>query len=243
MDASWRIAILRLPCDVLAVHPPACYNIFMSIASHSNDPFDVIDGKTMPSGPMTEDEFVAWCDEDIKAEWVDGRVIVMAAASLVHVRLTDFLSRLMGAFAEARGLGQVLSSEFQVRLPPDSRRRVPDVLFVAKDRMWNLQVFHLEGAPDLAVEVVSADSIERDWQEKYHEYQVAGVREYWIVDPLQRQVAAFALAGPRGYQPLREIRGKIVSGVLRGFYLKPQWLWRDELPRIEPVHREILRGR
>ncbi len=215
----------------------------MSIASHSNDPFDVIDGKTMPSLPMTEDEFVAWCDEDIKAEWVDGRVIVMAAASLVHVKLTDFLSRLMGGYVETRGLGQFLSSEFQVRLPPDGRRRIPDLLFVAKDHMEKLQALHLEGAPDLAVEIVSPDSVERDWQEKYHEYQTAGVREYWIVDPLQRQVAAFALAGPRGFQPIQEVRGKIASCVLRGFYLKPQWLWCNELPKIQVVLREILRGR
>ncbi|HVC98164.1 MAG TPA: hypothetical protein VND64_31120 [Pirellulales bacterium] len=49
--------------------------------------------------------------------------------------------------------------------------------------------------------------------------------------------------GPRGFQPIQELRGKITSGVLRGFYLKPQWLWRDELPKIQVVLREILRGR
>ena len=215
----------------------------MSIASHFNDPLDVIAGKPPPAAVMTEAEFVAWCDEDIKAEWVDGRVILMPAASLVHVELTNFLNRLLGAFVEARGLGKVLGPEFQVRLMPHGRRRVPDVLFVARHRLGDLQALHLEGPPDLIIEVVSPDSIERDWREKYDEYQAAGVREYWIVDPLEQRVAAYALAGPRGYLPIAEVKGRIASGVLSGLPLKPQWLWRDVLPKIQVVLREILRGR
>ncbi len=32
---------------------------------------------------MTEDEFVEWCDEDIRAEYVDGKVIIMTPESAV----------------------------------------------------------------------------------------------------------------------------------------------------------------
>jgi len=42
--------------------------------------------------------------------------------------------------------------------------------------------------PDLVVEVVSADSIQRDYEEKPEEYLAFGVREYWIADPLKMKV-------------------------------------------------------
>ena len=38
---------------------------------------------------MTEEEFVAWCDEDVQAEWVDGEVIIMSPSSYRHVRIVE----------------------------------------------------------------------------------------------------------------------------------------------------------
>jgi Uma2 family endonuclease len=46
---------------------------------------------THPGRRMTEEEFVTWCGADVKAEWVDGEVVVMSPASLPHVRLTRLL--------------------------------------------------------------------------------------------------------------------------------------------------------
>ena len=48
---------------------------------------------------MTEEEFVAWCDEDTKAEWVDGEVIVHSPANLQHVDLAGFFLILVRLFA------------------------------------------------------------------------------------------------------------------------------------------------
>ena len=43
--------------------------------------------KLPPSGPVTFEEFLAWCDEDTHAEWVDGEVIMMSPATDQHLRL------------------------------------------------------------------------------------------------------------------------------------------------------------
>jgi hypothetical protein len=40
---------------------------------------------------MTEEEFVEWCDEDVRAEFVDGTVVVHLPVSLVHAELFGFL--------------------------------------------------------------------------------------------------------------------------------------------------------
>ncbi|HEX2173444.1 MAG TPA: hypothetical protein VHL09_13490, partial [Dehalococcoidia bacterium] len=47
-------------------------------------------GKTLPPGPITFEKFLAWCDEDIRAEWVDGEIIVMTSpASDRHQDIAD----------------------------------------------------------------------------------------------------------------------------------------------------------
>lgn len=176
--------------------------------------------KAPPEGKISEEEFLAWCDEDVKAEWVDGQVIVMSPANVQHVNLTSFLISLMRIWVEDRDLGAVFGLELITRLSPRSRR-VPDLVFVAKDRLQNLRRNHLEGPPDLAIEVVSPDSLVRDWREKYLDYQSAGVREYWVIDPANQRVEAYRLVDG-AYQEIVPDHGRLDSSVLAGFYLRDE---------------------
>lgn len=193
--------------------------------------------KPPPEGKISEEEFLAWCDEDVKAEWVDGQVIMMSPANVQHVNLTSFLISLMRIWVEDRDLGAVFGLELMTRLSPRSRR-VPDLVFVAKDRLQNLRRNHLEGPPDLAIEVVSPDSLVRDWREKYLDYQSAGLREYWVIDPANQRVEAYRLVGG-AYQEIVPDPGRVDSSVLAGFYLRDEWLWRAELPKVRDALKEI----
>ncbi|MDE3091156.1 MAG: Uma2 family endonuclease [Chloroflexota bacterium] len=204
--------------------------------------------KPLPRRRMTEDEFVAWCDEDVKAEWVDGEVIVHSPANIKHVRLDKFLLQVLDGFVTPHDLGEVIGPEFQIRLGALRRRRVPDILFVAKERLDILKPNHVEGAPDLVMEIVSPDSLARDWRDKYLEYEAAGVREYWIIEPMAERVEAYTLgfvvsAQPNGedkhYARIDEEDDAIHSTALPGFYLKPAWLWQDPLPKVVEVLREL----
>ena len=193
--------------------------------------------KPPPEGKLTEEEFLAWCDEDVKAEWVDGQVIMMSPANLRHVELTVFLTALLKTWVDDRDLGKMLGPEFTMRLSPRSRR-VPDLMFVAKDRLHNLRHAHLEGPPDLVIEIVSPDSVVRDWREKYLDYQSAGLREYWVIDPANQRVETYRLVDG-AYQKIVPEHGRVDSSVLVGFYLRDEWLWRAELPKVRDALNEI----
>ena len=123
-----------------------------------------------PGGFMAEEECLASCDEDTRAEWVDGRVIVTSPVGTLHGRITRFLISLLNDYAQERELGEALGPEIAVRIN-SKRRRLPDVLFVAKERADRLYEKHFEGAPNLIIEVVSEDSVDRDWGVKYLEYE------------------------------------------------------------------------
>lgn len=186
---------------------------------------------------MSEEEFEAWCDEDVKAEWIDGEVIVHSPAQARHVLIAGFLLNTMGLFVRHTDLGVVMGPEFQIRLP--RRRRVPDVIFIRKDRLQLIQRTHLDGPPDLAVEIVSPDSVERDWREKYLEYEANGVGEYWVIDPSNEQVRVYVLNDQRQYAAVPEENGVLKSAALPGFWVRSEWLWQEPLPNPLDVLRQL----
>ena len=186
---------------------------------------------------MTEEEFVAWCDEDTRAEFVDGEVIVFSPSSTRHVLLCNFLSTLLRVYVDAHQLGVVGGPEWQVRLRP-GLRRVPDVLFVSRERMSIICETHIEGPPDLVMEVVSPDSEERDWRDKYWDYEQAGVREYWVIEPYTKVLVLYRLDEEGKYRRVEPEGGFLASGVVPGFKIRPEWLWQEPLPSVVEALRE-----
>lgn len=184
---------------------------------------------TSPPRFASEEEFEAWCDEDIKAEYVDGEVVVMPPASIEHDSGETTLGGLIDLFVKKNKLGWVSSTgNFQVRLR-SGLRRCPDLIFVEKSRIDIIQKTYIDGAPDLLVEFVSPESSIRDWHEKFIEYEAAGVREYWIIDRENQRFAVYYLDQARRYQPVAPRDGKLHSHVLPGFWVKIDWFWQGPL--------------
>lgn len=175
---------------------------------------------------MGYEEFMAWVDEDVHAEWEDGEVIVFMSTTNIHQLTLDFLYRLLGLFVDLFHLGQLRTAPFQMRLALTGRE--PDILFVANENSHRLAEDRLNGPADLVVEIISKESIHRDRQTKFREYAEAGVKEYWLIDPRQgRQVADFfRLNNDHEYELFAtEDDERVESQVLPGFWLRPTWLW------------------
>src|SRR5437660_7260810 len=85
-----------------------------------------------PPTRMTYEEFLEWADEDTRAEWVDGEVILVSPASKPHQSLLRFLVALLSYFVEANDLGELLFAPFQMKLSTRPSGREPDLLFIAK---------------------------------------------------------------------------------------------------------------
>jgi len=192
---------------------------------------DLVTGKPLASLHMTEDEFVVWADEKVRAEWVDGRVELMSPVSVDHDQLTIFLLALLQWINDTEDAGSVYGSEVTVRLQPQHRRRLPDIKFVTRERASIVRKNCIEGAPDMVIEVVSPDSVARDYREKYQEYLAAGVREYWIVNPLTQTVEVNVLKNKK-YVAQEEIDGVLISTVIPQFKLRTAWLWKQPLPSL-----------
>ncbi len=191
---------------------------------------------------MTYDEFLAWADEDVHAEWVDGEVTVFVPPSIRHQRLVSLLHYLLGLYADLRNLGEVLVAPVEMRLEPPGSSREPDLLFVAKANASRLSAARLDGPADLVVELVSDSSVARDRADKFYEYQEAGVGEYWVIDPRpgKERVDLYALTPEGRYQAiLPDADGRYHSVALPGFWMRAEWLWQDPLPKPLVLLQEI----
>jgi Uma2 family endonuclease len=191
-----------------------------------------------PPPRMTYEEFLEWAD-GTRAEWVDGEVIVTSPASISHQQILGFLAASIRVCVEENSLGQVLTAPFQMRLRTRPSGREPDAIFIARNRLDKLQNAYLDGPADMAIEILSPDSQTRDRVGKFREYEQAGVREYWLIDPARKQAEFYRLGSNGIYSPvIIGDDGIFHSGVIEGLWLKVDWLWQDPLPTLMSVLKE-----
>lgn len=186
-----------------------------------------------PRPRMSYEEFLAWADEDVHAEWVNGEVITFMPPNTLHQSLVQFLSALLALFVQFFRLGKVIHAPFEMKAAPDGPAREPDILFIASEHLERLTAERLQGPADLVIEIVSDESVTRDRVDKLYEYEEAGVREYWIIDPRpRRHRAEFYVRDERGqFQPALPDRERVYhSTAVPGFWLRVDWLWAEELP-------------
>jgi Uma2 family endonuclease len=184
------------------------------------------------------EDFLAWLDEDTRAEWIDGVVQMPSPASARHQQIVFFLARVIASFLEVYPLGTIVEAPFLMKLSHSARE--PDLLFVAADHRDRLTPTYLDGPADLVVEVISPESATRDRGEKFYEYQSAGIAEYWLIDPRIEHAEFYQLNARGIYEvvPL-DVDGIYHSKALLGLWLREQWLWQDPLPQLDDVLLEV----
>jgi Uma2 family endonuclease len=185
---------------------------------------------------MSYEEFLVWAGEDTHAEWVNGEVIIHMPPKDIHQATLGFLHLLIQLFVHLLALGKVRVAPFEVLLPPGQVAREPDMFFVATENVSRLTQDRLVGPPDLIIEIISDDSVQRDRRDKFREYRVAGVREYWIIDPRpNKQRADFFRLDTSGEYELfaTEDDERVASYILPSFWLRPAWLW--QVDTLDPL--------
>lgn len=194
----------------------------------------------VPIKKLTYEEFLEWCDEDTWAEWVDGEVVMLSPASKQHQLIKKLLVAMLDAYVQRHDLGVVLDAPFQMKTGEDLPGREPDILFVAKEYLARLKENYLDGPADLVVEIISVESRLRDRGEKFAEYELGGVREYWLIDPEEKGMDFYLLDKRGRYRPVDpDKEGVYRSQVITGFWLRVGWLLQEPLPPVIETLREL----
>lgn len=186
---------------------------------------------------MSYEDFLDFCDEDTLAEWVNGKMERYSPASDMHQDMVRWLTSVLCIYAEAKKLGVIRPAPFQMKTGADLPGREPDIIFVRKENLGMLKPTYLDGPADLAIEIVSEGSLLRDRGEKFAEYEIGGVKEYWILDPYLKRADFFVLKKSRYERQIEDEHGIYRAEVLQGFWIKVEWLW--SLPPVLAVLKEL----
>jgi Uma2 family endonuclease len=181
-----------------------------------------------PARKMPLDEFLTEF-EGQHAEWLpDGTVELLPSESMTHIQLRLDLAELLDVYLMATGWGHQLT-RFLHRPMPEFPVRHPDLMVVGHERLELILQTCFYGPADIAIEIVSPESVGRDYGAKFQEYQASGVREYWIIDPERRVADVHTMLSDGLYARLgADEKGRVVSGVLSRFALDPALLWSSE---------------
>ena len=136
---------------------------------------------------MTLDEF---CQSDLEGyEYVPGKLVPMAPATMEHGDISVNLSFLLGLHIRENQLGRLYpaGTDFKLR----DRLVKPDIAFVSTARLPENRRQVSPVAPDLAVEVLSPTDIQYRVIEKAFAYLDAGTRLVWIIEPVGKTVTVY----------------------------------------------------
>ena len=146
----------------------------------------------------THQEFLAAVEEHptLRVEYLNGDIVMTPARSPHHQMVVANLLLLLGQHTKQKELGLVLPAPVDVVLAREAQITQPDLIFVDKaHRAKLLARAVVNGAPDLAVEILSPSTARGDRKIKLLLYAQHGVGEYWIVDPEDRSVEVYVLDG------------------------------------------------
>jgi Uma2 family endonuclease len=118
---------------------------------------------------------------------------MMTPAGFEHGRIVGRISGRLASFVERHNLGVITGAEtgFQIEHDPDTVR-APDVAFVRADRVPAAPLpGFFQGAPDLAVEVLSPGDRASDLLAKVEDWLRAGCQAVWVVDPSRQTVSVY----------------------------------------------------
>jgi Uma2 family endonuclease len=198
-------------------------------------------GATTRVGTYTFEDFCLLVKDGEKADLIDGVIYMSSPDNTDAADLFGWLFRLIGDFVEERDLGKVYGSRVAFRLG-EPHGPEPDIAFVRTERLHLVERGFVDGPPDLAIEIVSPDSIERDYVRKREQYRQAGVPEYWIVDEIEKRIMLLKRNASGAYRETKPRKGVLHSTALPGFWLRPEWLWQQPRPKMIMILTEILKA-
>ncbi|HIK09153.1 MAG TPA: Uma2 family endonuclease [Oscillatoriaceae cyanobacterium M33_DOE_052] len=131
---------------------------------------------------------------DNRSELVDGRLEIVNPPTIGHMLIAKFVANVLEAEIARVSLPWMCFQETGVRTG-FRKSRLTDVCVVSREQARELvnksAVF--ETPPLLVVEVVSPESVNRDYRYKRSEYAAVGIPEYWIIDPILKKISVLRL--------------------------------------------------
>ena len=168
----------------------------------------------LKAGQEKREAFYQSLSDDEKAEFINGEVVCHSPAKEAHNFIRQNLELIFVRFVRKQKTGIIRTGKSLVKLTRNDFE--PDICFFNYEKAASLKentMFY--PAPDFVVEILSSSTEKRDRGVKKDNYALHGVKEYWIINPDNREVEQYLLAGEH-----YELKEKVGHGTVRCVVLK-----------------------
>ncbi|MBE9058274.1 Uma2 family endonuclease [Sphaerospermopsis sp. LEGE 08334] len=147
---------------------------------------------------LTDEQFMLLKEDGNLYEYVDGELIIVANSGLEHGYLALTLGYFLTGFVREHKLGITCDSSTAFKMK-NGNKRSPDLAFIDKARLQGLKRLpkgFFDGAPDLAVEIISPNNTFEEIHNKLVEYFENGTRLAWVILPDEECVLVYRKPKP-----------------------------------------------
>src|SRR4030042_2825586 len=130
--------------------------------------------------------------DDKRYELIEGELLMTPSPATKHQRISRELEFVILKFVKANNLGEVFDAPCDVYLDNENVVQ-PDILFISKESLNIIGEKNIQGAPDLAIDIISENTAYRDLVQKKKLYAKFGVKEYWVVVPGEESIEVYTL--------------------------------------------------
>lgn len=178
-----------------------------------------------PSLSYTYADYLKWNFEE-RLELIKGRIFKMSPAPApIHQEVTSNIIALLHGLLKKKNC-KVYPAPFDVRLPVKNKKKDNEITTVVQP---DISVICDEskidgrgccGAPDLVIEILSPGNSHKEVKLKFELYEEAGVKEYWIVNPVEANLVVFVLddqgkySGGKIYVNKDKIKSQAIPGII-----------------------------
>jgi Uma2 family endonuclease len=178
----------------------------LTIYNINNDNYSQVE-EPDPSISYTYADYLKWKFEE-QLELIKGRIFKLSAPNTKHQDISRNIMVPTALFLKKKSC-KVFAAPFDVRLPKKNRKKDDQVKTVVQPDICIIcDVSKIDsrgccGAPDLIVEILSPGNSKKEIKLKFELYEEAGVKEYWIVNPVEENIVVFSLNEEEKYSGLK----------------------------------------
>jgi Uma2 family endonuclease len=175
---------------------------------------------------VSEEEFWEISNEDTHFELIDEVLYINSPASIEHEEIFRYLMIIFSYYFEVIEKGKVLGSRIVMRLSPKWNPE-PDLIILLPSNYHKIKENKVDGAADLVVEILSKSTKDTDLGKKLPKYLEVGVREVWIINPLEKEIEIHRKDKVLIWKK-SNMEEPLTSFILPKLDFLPTWLWNRE---------------
>lgn len=172
----------------------------------------------MRAEKVARERFYEEMTPEQKVEFIDGEVVMHSPARNAHLLVRSLVENLLHNYVAIHRLGVVHGEKCLCVFPRNDYE--PDVVFFSAEKAAHFDAGTMKfPVPDLAVEILSESTAQRDRGVKFEDYEAHGVQEYWLIDAEESWVEQYVLRAARFELTLKSGTGEIASPTISGLRL------------------------